>query len=242
MSGIWSLGPQIPIFFHRAECVGRSSKAHSCIQPHIELCRRVFPPRSSAILSTLQASAMTGNLESPRQNLPVHLVAFIGTNPCSAMNLFCVRLETRCPCKIGYMLRSPRESDKQEKAFVELTYGKNNIFSGLRSGQENQKASRLQGGSDCQMIADRKPRKADRLPTPTKEQRDLCNAWPTPLQVSQWQLHDVADVATRFREYGIELKHGPQGHNAQNDGMPSTTNPGDFEERFMSQAGYFYLE
>jgi hypothetical protein len=82
------------------------------------------------------------------------------------------------------MLRSLRESNKQEKAFLELTYGKNNIFSGLRSGRENQKASRLQGGSDCRMIADRKPRKADQLPTPTKEQRDLCNAWPTPWQVS----------------------------------------------------------
>jgi hypothetical protein len=71
-----------------------------------------------------------GNLESPRQNLLEHLVAFICTNPCSAMNLFCVWLETQCPCKIGFMLRSLRESDKQEKAFVELTYGKNNIFSG----------------------------------------------------------------------------------------------------------------
>jgi hypothetical protein len=51
------------------------------------------------------------------------------------------------------MLRSLWESDKQEKAFVELTYGKNNIFSGLMSGQENQKASRLQGGSDCRSQA-----------------------------------------------------------------------------------------
>jgi hypothetical protein len=125
-----------------------------------------------------------GNLESLRQNLPVHLVAFICINPCSAMNLFCVRLETHFPCKIGCMLRSLWESDKREKAFLELTYGKNNIFSGLRSGRENQKASRLQGGSDGRMIADCKPQKVDQLPTLTKEQRDLCNAWPTPWQVS----------------------------------------------------------
>jgi hypothetical protein len=69
------------------------------------------------------------------------------------MDLFCVRLETQCPCKIGCMLRSLRESDKQEKAFLELTYGENNIFSGLRSGRENQKASRLQGGSDRRLQA-----------------------------------------------------------------------------------------
>ncbi|KAJ6537342.1 hypothetical protein B0H10DRAFT_1971813 [Mycena sp. CBHHK59/15] len=74
--------------------------------------------------------------------------------------------------------------EEPEAELTELTYGKNNIFSGLRSGRENQKASRLQGGSDGRMIANRKPRKADQLPTPTKEQRDLCNVWPTPWQVS----------------------------------------------------------
>jgi hypothetical protein len=82
------------------------------------------------------------------------------------------------------MLRSLRESDKREKVFLELTHGKNNIFSGLRIGRENQKASRLQGGSDRRMIADCKLWKADQLPTLTKEQRDLCNAWPTPWQVT----------------------------------------------------------
>jgi hypothetical protein len=133
---------------------------------------------------SLDSELDQGNLESPRQNLPAHLVAFICTNPCSAMNLFCLRLETQCPCKIGCMLRSLRESDRREKAFLELTYRKNNIFSGLRSGRENQTASRLQGGSDRRMIADCKPWKADQLPTPKKEQRDLCNAWPTPWQVS----------------------------------------------------------
>jgi hypothetical protein len=84
------------------------------------------------------------------------------------MDLFCVRLETQCLCKIGCMLRSLRESDKREKAFSEQTYGKNNIFSGFKSGRENQKASRLQGGTDRRMIADCKARKADQLPTLTR--------------------------------------------------------------------------
>ncbi|KAJ7868415.1 hypothetical protein B0H13DRAFT_2281021 [Mycena leptocephala] len=39
-------------------------------------------------------------------------------------------------------------------------------------------------GSDRRVITERKPRKADRFLTPTKEQRNACNAWPTPWQVS----------------------------------------------------------
>ncbi|KAJ7902243.1 hypothetical protein B0H13DRAFT_2513996 [Mycena leptocephala] len=49
---------------------------------------------------------------------------------------------------------------------------------------KNQNTSRLQGGSDRRVITERKPRKADRFLTPTKEQRNACNAWQTPWQVS----------------------------------------------------------